>query len=180
MSRISKDLATRIAVKLTEKSRTASEKLSNEYKELVTSVYEEQVPDEVIKCFKKYPDWLYTRSAIKLNGHGFNWEYVITTRPVICNNNSDAIMHMTAKIADKLTASKRKWQKAKKEYEELKDESEQALLTLKTFNNIRKELPAAASMLPPPLSNALVVNFDSLKKRLNKQPDDKKEIVVIP
>lgn len=178
MSRISNDLASQISTKLTEKSRIASDKLHTEFRQLVTDFYENQIPEEVVKCFKKFPDWFYTRSTVKLHGHGFDWEYVTTTKPVICNSNSEAHMTMTAKIGDKLISAKRKWEKAKKEHAELKEESKQALLTLKTFNNIRKELPEAASMLPPPMSNALVVNFDSLKKRLNKQPEIIKEPVL--
>jgi len=177
MSRISQELAAQIAVKLTEKSRIAADKLHVEYRELVTSLYEAQTPGDVKVCFTKYPDWFYTRSNIKLHGHGFNWEYVNPTRPLITNNNTDCILELTAKISDKIISAKRKWQKAKEGYDKLNLETRQALLTLKTFNNIRKELPQAAPMLPPPLSNALVVNFDTLKKQLDKQPDIKKETI---
>lgn len=171
MSRISNDLAGQIATKITEKSRLASEKAHLEYREAVTQLYEEQTPADVIKCKKNHPDWFYERGAVSFSGHGFSWENVATTRQVIANGGTYANLHLTAKIADKLMTSKRKWDKASKAYKELKDETKQALLTLKTFNNIRKELPEAAPMLPPPLSNALVVNFTSLKSRLNKQPD---------
>lgn len=178
MSRISNDLAGQIATKLTEKSRLNADKLHVEFRELVTSLYEEQTPASVKKCFKENADWFYRKSSIKLDGHGFNWEYVSTTRPVICNNNSDAILKLTSSVADKITSAQRKWQKAKNQYDNLKKEAKQALLTLKTYNNIRKELPEAASMLPPPLSNALVVNFTSLKQQLAKQPEIKKEVTV--
>lgn len=177
MSRISNDLAGQIAQKLTEKSRLAAEKLHVEYRELVTVFYESQTPDAVKKCFKDNYEWFSTRSSVNLDGHGFRWNQVSTTRPIICNNDSSANLKLTAKIADQITASKRKWEKAKEKYENLKTEAKQALLTLKTFNNIRKELPEAAPMLPPPMSNALVVNFSSLKKQLAAQPEIKKETV---
>lgn len=177
MSVISKDLARQIATKLTEKSRIAAEKLHVEYRELVTHSYEEQTPTEVKSLFKKFADWFYTRGSIRLNGHGFNYEYISSTRNVICNSNNECNLLLTAKVAEKLVSAKRKWEKAKKVYEELKEESKQALLTLKTFNNIRKEIPAAASMLPPPMSNALVVNFESLKKRLDAQKETEKQLI---
>lgn len=175
MSVISKDLAGRIATKLTEKSRVASDSLHVEFRELVTKLYEDQTPQEVKECFENNSDWFYTRSQVVLDGSGFRWDRISTTRAVIANSGSDCHLRMTAKGSDKLTAAKRKWEKAKKEYEDLKSETAQALLTLKTYNNIRKELPDAASMLPPPLSNALIVNFDSLQKKLSKQPEIKKE-----
>jgi len=176
MSRISNELAGQIAHKLTEKSRLAAEKLHVEYRELVTSFYEEQTPDQVKKCFKDNCDWFYTRCEIRMDGHGFNWAWVTSTRPVICNNESYANLKLTSKVADQIISAKRKWEKAKEKYDNLKREAKQALLTLKTFSNIRKELPEASPMLPPPMSNALVVNFSSLKKQLAGQPEVKEAV----
>lgn len=176
MSKISNELAKQIAIKLTEKSRIVADKFHVEYRELVTELYEEQTPQEVKAALKKFPDWIYTSGSVKLNGNGFNFEWVSTTRNIVSNGNN--LLNLTSKIADKITAAKRKWEKAKKQYECLKDETKQALLALKTTNNIRKEIPIAAPMLPPPMSNALVCNFDSLKRRLINQPEVKKEIVL--
>jgi len=176
MSVISQDLANKISVKLTEKSRQAAEKLHVEYRELATQFYEEQTPKEVKDCLKKHPDWFYTRSSMILNEHGFNWEYVTSTRPVICNSNTECYLKLNSKISKQLTEAKRKWEKAKGSYEKLQIEAKQALLALKTYNNIRKELPEASSMLPPPISNALVVDFSSLKRKLKNQPDEKKQL----
>ena len=177
MSVISKDLAEKIATKLTEKSRAAVDRLYADYKSVVTEMYEDQTPQLIKDVYKKHPEWFYKRQQVYFTGHGFNYERVTTTQSVICNNGTDAHLDLNSKLADKITSAKRKWDKAKKEYELLKDETRQALLTLKTFNNIRKELPEAAPMLPPPISNALVVNFSTLKKQLAKQPDIKEETV---
>lgn len=176
MSRVSSELARQISIKLTEKSRIAMEGLYTEYKELVTIAYEEQCPDAVKECYKKCQEWFYVRSEVFLNGHGFNHERVHTTRRIICNAYSDAHLKMTEKIADKLIAAKRKYEKAKKHYEDLKDETRVAILALRTFKNIRQELPEAAAMLPPPMSNALVCNFDSLHRKLKAQPELKEEV----
>lgn len=48
---------------------------------------------------------------------------------------------------------------------------------LKTHKNIAENLPEAVPFLPPPMSNALVVNFSSLQKKLNKQPEVSKQVV---
>jgi len=177
MSVISKDLAGRIATKLTENSRIHSEKLKSDYEEMVTAVYEDLIPQEIKQAFKKYPEWIQTDSSVVLNSHGFNWERLSMKKQLPeCDDFRNGIT-LTAKIADKLVNAKRKWENGKKKYKELLEETKQALLALKTYNNIRKEMPLAASMLPPPMSNALVVNFDSLKKRLNKQPEIKPETV---
>ena len=177
MSVISKDLARQISVKLTEKSRLAADALHTEYREMVTFLYEEFTPKEVKDCFKKNADWFYTRSSVSFNGHGFQWESVTTTRPVICNSQNNANLEITAKSASLLTTLKRKWQKAKDEHKQLQRETETALLNLGTHARIKENFPLAAPMLPPPMSNALVCNFDNLTKRLQKQPEVKKDNV---
>ena len=176
MSRISKELANHIAIKLTEKSRVAAEQLHKDYRELVTEIYESQTPQQVIDCFKKNKDWFCTRSSVRLNGYGFSWDIVTTERPVICNSSSEAYMDMTSKISSTLTDSKRKWEKAKAAHKQLQQETETALLNLGTHARIKENFPLAAPMLPPPMSNALVCNFDSLTKRLQKQPDVKAKV----
>lgn len=145
-----------------------------EYRELVTSSYEETIPEDVKKCFKKHPDWFTSNCSIKIHGNGFDWEYLSATRPVISNENQRGKLEPNSKLAEKIIRVKNKWQDAVEKYKKLMKESEAALLTLKTYNNIRKELPIAASMLPPPMSNALVCNFESLKKKLSTQPEEKK------
>lgn len=91
--------------------------------------------------------------------------------PVICNSgNTDATLTLTDAIATKLTKAKRKWEKAYADCQELKKETEQALINLRTFKNIRENIPEAGPFLPPPMSNSLVVNVESLNKKLAHQP----------
>ncbi len=52
MSRISNELAGQIAHKLTEASRLEVEQFHTDYRELATSLYEDQTPDEVKKAKK--------------------------------------------------------------------------------------------------------------------------------
>jgi len=176
MSRISKELAEQIATKLTEKSRIAVAELEKEYREIATIMYEDQTPKEVKDCFKKNAEWFYTRSYIQFDGHGFRWENVTTTRPVIANSNSSAKLDLNVKTSGILSAAKKKWEKASEDYNQLQRETKTALLNLGTTARIKENFPLAAPMLPPPMSNALVCNFDSLTKRLQKQPDVKQKV----
>lgn len=172
MSVISKELAKKIATKLTEKSKNHLNSLRTDYTELVTIAYEATVPKNIMDLFIKDKTYFDDTSSISFNGHGFNYEQVTSTRRVPSNYSGyHCNLELTPKVAEKLIKAKQRWEKAAKSYKTLFDETEQALLSLKTYNNIRKELPEAAPYLPPPLSNALVVNFTSLKSRLNKQPE---------
>lgn len=177
MSRISNDLAGQIAFKLTEKSRKYSEKLHLDFREIVTKSYEDVIPNAVKELFKNHPEWVDAGKCIKLVGHGFRYEQISPTRQVITHENDNNLFEISSKSVDKINTAYRKWVKSKEKYTELKGEVKQALLNLKTFNNIRKELPAAAEFLPPPMSNALVCNFDSLNKKIKSQQDLKEETV---
>ena len=164
MSVISKTLANQIAIKLTEASSKAVDNLYKEYSELATAFYEDQTPVVVKEAFAKHPDYFHTSRSICFSGHGFSWDRVTAVKSVVDNNRSGAQLTLNEKIATKLLKAKHKHEAAKKQLQDLQLETESALLA-----NIRKELPQAEPYLPPPLSNALVVNFDSLKRKLNKQ-----------
>lgn len=179
MSRISKELAKQVSIKLTEKSRMAADELHTVYREIATSMYEDQTPKEVKDCFKKNAEWFYTRSSISLDGHGFRWESISATRPVICNNNQNATLELNSKNSTVLINAKRKWEKAKDEYKKLQKETETAIINLGTHARIKENFPLAEPMLPPPMSNALVCNFDSLTKRLQKQPEPKQKVTSV-
>ncbi len=160
---------------MTEKSKKYADNLLSEYAKLVTETYECQIPDEVKRCFKNHCDYIATSSSAFLDGHGFNHEIVSMRKQVPTKNGHSAKVSLTAIIADKLIKAKRKYEKAKEDYKALVQETESALSALKTSKNIRENLPEAIPFLPPPMSNSLVVNFNSLQKRLNKQPDVLKE-----
>lgn len=173
MATLSKTVIESIAQRLTEKSKKHSEMLLKEYKEAVTIAFEAQVPDEVKKCFRHYSEYVETTNSVYLDGHGFNRESLTLTRQVPATTSYSAHLELTATIADKLLKAKRKWEKARDEYKQLYQETESALLALKTHKNIEENLPEAAPYLPPPMSNSLVVNFTSLKRKLHKQPEIK-------
>lgn len=173
MATLSKMVIENIASKMTEKSKKYAEKLKKDYQDLVTLLFEAQVPEEVKKCFKTHSEYIETTSSVYLDGHGFNRESVSLNKQVPAITNSRASMALTSAIADKIMKAKRKYEKAKEEYKQLYSETEAALFALKTHKNIKENLPEAMPYLPPPMSNSLIVNFDSLQKRLNKQPEIK-------
>lgn len=177
MSVISRTVAEQIAYKLTTKSKASADALQKEYQEIVTKLYEAQTPKSVKDCDKKHPEWFYKRGTVNFRGHGFSYENVTTTRQVICNGGTNANLELNPEIAKQIVVAKNKWEKALDDYKNLKRETENALIALKTHKNIREHLPEAAQYLPPPMSNALVVNFDSLKKRLERQPETNQKAV---
>lgn len=178
MSTLAKGVLEKIAKKLTEKSNQHYQSLKKEYSEIVTEIAESQVPEEVMKFFKKHSEYVETCSTVFMDGHGLNRESVGLSRQIPATSSYSVSLKLNAVSAEKIIKAKRKKEKAKDDYEQLLNETEGALFALKTHKNISENLPAAIPFLPPPMSNALVVNFDSLKKRLNKQPEIKTEVAV--
>ncbi len=171
MAQLSKQVIEQIAHKLTEKSKKYVDQCEKELKEIVTEMYIQQVPIEVMKVFKTHCEYVETTQCLYLDGHGFNRENISMTRQLPAMSNYNQKLNLTAVIADKIMKVKRKKEKAKEDYKNLVTETEAALYALKTAKNVRENLPEAAVYLPPPMSNALIVNFNTLQKKLNKQPE---------
>jgi hypothetical protein len=173
-------MAATVAYKLTEKSKAVADKLHIEYRKSVMEFYKSTLPKAVLAFFKtEYCEYVETTNSVILDGHGFRHEYVSFIGALPSENGNTPQLKFDTNDGAKFIAAKRKWDKADKEYKDLKGETKQALLALRTFANIRKELPEAAQYLPPPMSNALVVNFDSLHKKLKAQEKltEKTEVV---
>ena len=171
MGQLSKQVIEQIAVKMTEKSKKYAEAMEKELKEVVTEIYQDQVPAEVMKVFKTHCEYIETAQSLYLDGHGFNRENLTMTKQLPATSSYSQKLKLTAPIADRILKAKRKYDQAKKDYKSLVEEIENALFALKTHKNVRENLPEAAVYLPPPMSNALVVSFDSLQKKIRKQPE---------
>lgn len=176
MAVLSKTVIESIAEKMTEKSRKYADSVNNELKELVTAIYEDQLPAAVKNLFKTHSEYLETTQSVFLDGNGFNREVITMTKRLPSTTSYNQKLSLTAAIADKIMKAKRKKEKADEDYRQLVQETGSALYALKTYKNIKENLPEAIPFLPPPMSNALVVNFAGLQKKLGKQPQIKAEV----
>lgn len=171
MSRISKELAANIANKLVAPSYKKRDELRAEYEAEVMRIYLLRIPSDVLDFENKRPEFFEKTRDIRLRGYGFEYERV-TIRASVVNNMprcSYADIHLEKDEADILRGFKRKWEAAQEKAKDLRVQTEVALLACKTYKNIREMIPEAADMLPPPISNALVADFSSLRKNLNSQ-----------
>ncbi len=167
--RISKDTAWHIAIKLCEKFKTEYEQFEKEYEQLVIAEYKKQVPKEVYDMQKKHPDYFETVSGVRLLTHGFNHETVCTEDKdfVISNNGGNyANIKLDKKLSSTLMTAKRKFDSAKEKHKKLLNECKQALINLGTVARIKDKFPEAIPFLPVGSSMALVLNYDSLRKKI--------------
>lgn len=164
--RMSKDVAHQIAIKLTEKKQKAVDKLKKEYELFVTNEYWKQTPRSVKLAFKKFPEYFRTDSSVVLNGHGFNWEYVSTTKRVIEKKDGRSFLTLTPELSSECMKLMRAWQKEQEAIKLLKGEIETALFGLRSVTQIQKHLPEAIPYLPKETSMELMINLDDLRTKI--------------
>lgn len=175
--RITKDVAIRVANEMTAPSKEYYTKLVEDYENKVRQLYELTVPKEVADFQKKYPNYLRLTDSIWFSGRGFSFERVYFENNIVSNNDGEAHLVLTDESAKELSRLSRAVQKAKEAHTKLNIETRNALLTLKTYSKIIEKLPEAKPFLPTMISGALVVNFDSLRNKLEKQVQSNKQLV---
>lgn len=176
MATLSKMVIENISERMTEKSKKYWQKCEKDFRELATTFYESQLPSPVKELFKTNCEYLTTVYNLTLDGNGLNQYGVKLTKSLPAKSSYSFRFNPSAAAAEKLVKAKRKFEKAKEDYETLVGETRSALLALKTEKNVRENLPEAVPFLPPPMSNSLVVNFKSLQDRLSKQPEVKETV----
>jgi len=164
--RISKEKASEIARQMTVKQKKIADEALREFQRVVTDAYKKQIPITVINTAKKFPGFISKTSAIRLEGHGFNWKYVSATEKVIKPAGTDAMLTMTSDLSKILQQLNNKADTEKEKYEVLCKEIVVALLSLKTFAGIQKHLPEAIPFLPKSESMALMPDLSVLRKKL--------------
>ena len=164
MSRITKEIASEIAVKMTEKR---VKEIASLRKVLQTTIYKyalSKIPKAVLLCSKKHPDYFDKNTYVQFCGNGFNYES-FSFAPALPINNTRLIPDdKTAK--DVLNQNKVIHAKDN-ELRSLRKEIEVSLYNLRTYKNVEKEFPEAFKLLPKNVCTSLVINIESIREKLN-------------
>jgi len=163
-------LANKIARKMTLVTAENVTRLKSEYQNAVTDSYMATIPKAVMEVFEKSPNYFNSCYSIKLIGNGWNYETVSSVGHIPSDDGGYPNFEPTKKISDSLKKMKHAHEDAKLAYEKLLSDTENALLSLRTFARIKENFPEAEKYLPPPMSNAVMINLDSIQDRLKKQP----------
>lgn len=165
MSRISMALAEQIAKALTKKKQDLIAPALLEYRQYFTDVYESRVPKPVMELFKKHSEYLETTQSVYINEKGFNRESISLTKAVPSTTSYNVELSITDAEATKGKKLYNAWKKACEDYKKLFEEVENALLNLRSFSNIEKQLPEAVPFLPQK-GLTVIVNTTELRKKL--------------
>ena len=165
--RITKEIAESVAKQLTEKQRKNAEELKLKFRQVVTDIYNQQVPKEVMKLFKTHSQYVKTTTNGYLDGQGFNREYVTLVGSVPAISNGGYVSPtLTSSEAAQLVKLKNAADTAKAEYEALAAEVENALYNLRTYAKVQANFPEAVKYLPQQ-NMSVAINFADIRKKLN-------------
>ncbi len=163
MTRITKEIAQEVAVRMTEKKKNEIESLHKKLKDTVHKYVEKQIPKDVLSCFKKNKGYFHTRTSFQFIGNEFNYE------SYSCNSElpySKYQMAPDVEAAKAILQIKHEMDKKNTERNSLKNEIEVALYNLKTYNAVEAEFPEAFKLLPKRITQALTVNIKSIREKL--------------
>ena len=163
MSRITKELASSIAEQLLKPKKEAITALKKERKDIVSDLYFNELPVEIRKAFEKYPAYFSRQSSVRIHGPGFGYECYELSKSLPQIDHSLSVDEKTGNVIKKLS---NKIEKLQQEYRVMESEIENALLALRTYKNVEKEFPEAASYLPEKHTTALIVNISSIREKL--------------
>lgn len=164
MSRITKELAEQVAFKMTVEKKKEVEFLRKELQDYIRNYAISLLPKEVLKMFKSHPEYFSKQSNIQFVGNGFHYDsfYFGDSLPI-----KDARTLPDNTTAKAVLSIKNKLDIKEKEVRCLNSEIANALYNLRTYSNVEKNFNEAFAFLPKVKNESLIVNVDSIRKKLN-------------
>jgi hypothetical protein len=171
MSIISKDLAWDVAVAVCHKKCSQRDKANKEFKQAVADSYlHENVPLLVTEMYQKIPEFITHSRTLYLKGNGWNTVSVFLNTPIIVKAKTDNIQSVyyypSEKESKKLQKLFHVYEKLKKEYDDLLTETQNTLLTLKTYKRVQEQFPLAYKYLPVKAKTEVIVNISQLLQKI--------------
>jgi hypothetical protein len=164
MSRITKEISKQVALKLLEKKKESLIFFKKKLDDYFTLLVESKTPKDVLSVFENNRNYFKTQDNFYVKYNGSNYCFLDTNRLLPCDRNK--CFEFTQKEIEKLLALKQRYDDASEEYSSSLLKIEIALINLKTYNNVFKELPEAYPFLPQKMSDKLAVNIQDIRELL--------------
>lgn len=164
MSRITKEIASEIATKLTEKKLTEIRRIQSEQEIYLEEIYLGTISKEVKDFFKLKPNYCKNTRQLRVSGNGFNYAYLNTKNNVPCLESQS--FEPTAEQGKELINFQNKIENLKIVRNKLKNEIENLLYNLRTYSKVILEFPEAEPFLPKNISNKLMININDIRSQL--------------
>jgi len=168
--RISKTMAEAIAKKVLEKNYKAVDDLKKSFDDKAIAAYKANVPKAVWNTFKAHRMYINTTRYLKLGSY-FGY-YQVMFRENMPDSRNSGLFEFEGDLKKEMELLHNKIEVAAVKLRDLHSETVSALLAMGTTKKIREMFPEAAKLLPDDeqkvTTMALVVNLDSIRKRIAK------------
>lgn len=161
---ITKENAKLVSAQLTEKIKenVSTKKDLFEFA-LVEAIYS-TIPKAVLDFGNTHPSYIKKVSNITVEGNGFNYINFSLKTSIIKSNTG---FSPSVKQAEVLSKLRNDWDNSDKEYRKLREEIQNSLITLRTYNRIKQAFPEAYSLLPNDGVTAISVCVDDIRGKLS-------------
>lgn len=161
---ITKENARLVSIQLTEKIKEDVINKRDLFEvALVEAVYS-TIPKTVLDFGNTYPSYIKKVSNITVEGNGFNYINFSLKTSIIKSNGGFSPSKRQAEVLSKLRDD---WDNSDKEYRKLKEEIQNSLITLRTYNRIKQAFPEAYILLPNEGVTAISVCVDDIRGKLS-------------
>lgn len=177
MGKISQEEAREMSLKIVEPINKKIQEVDKEIKELLTGYYQATVPQEVMKFWKKYPEWVISVTGIRLRGQGISGSNSqnITNSPSKSNYSSD--LELSKEQASSYLKLKDKRDELEGKYEQTFKEIKATILTLGTHKRVEEQLPEAIAFFSqaPKQNNQLMIQLAPVREKVQCLVSPEKE-----
>lgn len=163
MSKISKQIANDIAIKLTEKQEEKIKALKEELNNFVIAEHEKSVPEIVKEGFLRYPSY-YENNNINIIVNGSHYGYFKVRYP----RKEHYFQFEDANKGNEFVKLINKINKLKDGRNDLQNEIVTTLINLSSFSKIKECFPEAYELIPEK-KYLPAINVDDLRNRLNSE-----------
>lgn len=164
MGRISKTLATKIALKMTEAKLKTVKERQLQTQTLAYELTRAILPKDVLAAHDAYPGYFQTSYSRYFYGGGLNHEDVRLSNRLPHNNS--IVVQLSDEDGQELLKLNDDTDLLINELTALRRDIQNTILAIGTTTRLKKEFPEAAVHLPVEMTTALAFNLPDLLKRL--------------
>lgn len=159
MGKISQSDASIAAKKIVEPIWKKSTEIETELREYITELWEKTIPVDIMKLFKKNPEYIKTTSSVKIAGAGLTKYRSVSLIGSLPSSKGE--YYVTLQLSNEQAKKAVKLVDAKSDMDDkaknTKNEIENTILSLGTHKRVLEQLPEAYGMLPGINTNTQMV-----------------------
>jgi hypothetical protein len=166
MSRITKQIAEVTANELVKSKKEKIKILESEFKKKLYQMVLKNTPDDVVKFYKKHPNFMKTNFYVEISGNGFEYQRITLDSSFPSKNGDRFQLLPDVETAKELLSSFNQINDLKEQSDRLKSDLENAIFNLRTYKSVQENFPEAFLLLPKIVNNSVAINLSDIRNRI--------------